>query len=576
MNTGQESVVRVGAFELDLRARELRQGKSRVRLQDQPFEILQMLLERRGHVVTRDELRQRLWPAGTFVDFEHSLNAAVKRLRAALGDDADNPRFVETLPRRGYRFIGDQEDPPALEAAAAQRVRLAVLPFTDLGGVEGEYFGDGLTEEMISQLGRICRHRLGVLSLYSSMAFRGTAAPAREIGRSLRADYLLEGSVRRVGDRVRISARLVETATETHLWVETYERHLTDCLSVQTDVAARIAHSLAMELAPEPPLAITSPSSTAAYQAYLKGRYYWHKTADTGVNEALGFYRAALEQDPDFAAAHAGVARAHVMRAQCYHERPRRALEQAREAVERALQLDPAQAEAHLALADVRRMLLWDVRAARAAYARAIELNPSYESAHRSFATMLATLRRFAQALREADRACALDPLCLDVNTGAAWVRYVSGDYDGAADLCRHTVEMDEGYVGAQRLLGASLLAAGQRKEALRVLEQLAATDHPDLVAIAWLGHARAVTGDRNGAEEAIGRLAAAAAGRYVPPFHVALAHVGLGNLEAAFQALDQAAEDRDPALATVAVDPRFEPLRGHPRYLALVSPLGL
>jgi tetratricopeptide (TPR) repeat protein len=265
-----------------------------------------------------------------------------------------------------------------------------------------------------------------------------------------------------------------------------------------------------------------------------------------------------------------------VLRAQFYHERPRRALEQARDAAERALRLDPSQAEAHLALADVRRMLDWDVRAARVAYARAIELNPSYESAHRSFATMLATLRRFAQALREADRACALDPLCLDVNTGAAWVRYVAGDYEGAADLCRHTIEMDDGYAGAQRLLGASLLATGQRKEALRVLERAAGAEHPDPVAIAWLGHARAVTGDRGAAEALLGRLSALAADRYVPPFHVALTQVALGNIDAAFEALERAAEDRDPGLANVAVDPRFAPLRQDPRYVSVVARLGV
>jgi TolB-like protein/Tfp pilus assembly protein PilF len=527
-------------------------------------------------VVTRDELRARLWPAGTFVDFEHSLNAAVKRLRAALGDDADNPRFVETLPRRGYRFVGDLGDAPAPEAAGTQRVRLAVLPFTDLGDDDGEYFSDGLTEEMISQLGRLCRSRVGIISLYSSMVFKGTSAPAREIGGSLRADYLLEGSVRRVGDRVRISARLVETASETHLWVETYERPLTDCLSVQTDVAARIAQSLAMELVPEQPPAMGGSSHPGAYQEYLKGRYYWHKVADEGVDTALVYFHEALRRDPDFAAAHAGIARAHVLRAQYYHELPRLALEKAQEAADSALRIDPAQAEGHLATADVCRMLRWDFRRARASYLRAIELNPSYESAHRAYATMLASMRRFADAIREADRACALDPMCLDVNTGAAWVRYVAGDFDGAADLCRHTVEMDERYVGAQRLLGASLLAAGQKKHAIRVLERVADGENPDPVAMAWLAHARAVTGDAPAAGECLGRLEQLGRTRYVPPFHLAVALVGLGDVDGAFAALDRAAEDRDPAVASVGVDPRFEPLRAEARYTSLAARLGV
>src|ERR671918_2460851 len=251
MEADVERPLRFGSFELDRHSRELRKGASRVRLQEQPFEILCLMLERPGHVVTRDELRQHLWPEGTFVDFEHSLNAAVKRLRAALGDDADHPRFVETLPRRGYRFIG------AMNAEGADKAsegvpRVAVLPFSNLSeGGSQEYFADGLTEEMIAQLGQRCRGRLGVIARWSSMVFKGSTQRSREIGQALRANYLLEGSVRREGDRVRVTASLVETASETHLWSETYERHLTDCLQVQSDIAARIAESLALELAPE-------------------------------------------------------------------------------------------------------------------------------------------------------------------------------------------------------------------------------------------------------------------------------------------------------------------------------------
>ncbi len=230
-STDTMRAVQFGTYELDIRARELRSGATRIRLQEQPFEILRMMLERAGHVVTREEFRHRLWPAGTYVDFEHSLNAAVKRLRAALGDDADNPTFVETLPRRGYRFIAPlgQSSVPvaAVPAPPAPRLRLAVLPFADLMTADAaqEYFSDGLTEEMIAQLGSLCRGRIGVLARWSSMAFKGTTCRAREIGEALRADYLLEGSVRREGDRVRITARLIETVEETHLWSETGGAH---------------------------------------------------------------------------------------------------------------------------------------------------------------------------------------------------------------------------------------------------------------------------------------------------------------------------------------------------------------
>src|SRR5688572_19092161 len=246
--------LRFGSFELDVRLRELRTGTTRVRLQEQPFEILRLMLERPGDIVTREQLRQRLWPDGTYVDFEHSLNAAVKRLRAALGDDAENPRFVETLPRRGYRFIAALGPaaglPPARTSRLQPRVRLAVLPFSNMSDTAQEYFSDGLTEEMIAQLGVLCRGRVGVIARWSSMVFKGTTKRAREIGEALQADYLLEGSVRREGDRARIVARLVETESETHLWSDTYDRHLVDCLAVQEDVASHIARALAMELLP--------------------------------------------------------------------------------------------------------------------------------------------------------------------------------------------------------------------------------------------------------------------------------------------------------------------------------------
>jgi len=251
---GSDGALRFGAFELDEQARELRTGTTRIRLQDQPFEILRLLLRRPGEIVTREELRRQLWPDGTYVDFEHSLNAAVKRLRAALGDDADNPRFVETLPRRGYRFVAPAAAPAAdtqLTQPRAARVRLAVLPFSNLGDERHEYFGDGLHEELISQLGGLCRGRIGVLARWSSVVFKGTPLRARDVGEALRADYLLEGSVRHEADRVRVTARLIEAAGETQLWAEVYDRHLTHSLTVQSDVASQIARALAAELVPD-------------------------------------------------------------------------------------------------------------------------------------------------------------------------------------------------------------------------------------------------------------------------------------------------------------------------------------
>ena len=573
--------LRFGAFELDMRLRELRKGTTRVRLQDQPFEILRIMLERPGDVVTREQLRQRLWPDGTYVDFEHSLNAAVKRLRAALGDDAENPRFVETLPRRGYRFIAplNRAEPASRQAAAVlpPRVRLAVLPFTNLSeDAAQEYFSDGLTEEMISQLGGLCRGRVGVLARWSSMVFKGTSRRACEIGEALRADYLLEGSVRREGDRLRITARLVETAGETHLWSEVYERNLGDCLSVQMDVAGRIARSLAMELTPDERSAAAPACDPAAYQAYLKGRYYWNKPFDEGLNESIAFFERALAASPSFGAAHAALARAQIARAEYYHELPRVALVEAQATAARALEIDAGLYEAHLAEADARRMLDLDWTRAETAYTQAIALNPSYESAHRGYAVLLGALGRHADAIRESERACELDPLCLVVGTTAAWVRYMSGDFDAAVDHCRNTIDMDPEFLPARRLLGAAYLQAGRHVDAMAELESAATLSDGDPVLLAWLAHAKAVTGARGEAVRLLAQARSLEGERYVPPYHLALAYTGLDSIDAAFAALDQAWLDRDPALTAVNVEPRFEPLRSDRRYPELLERLNL
>jgi TolB-like protein/DNA-binding winged helix-turn-helix (wHTH) protein/tetratricopeptide (TPR) repeat protein len=575
-----DGTLRFGSFELDVRSRELRTGGGRVRLQEQPFEILRMMLERPGAVVTRDELRQRLWPDGTFVDFEHSLNAAVKRLRAALGDEADNPRFVETLPRRGYRFIGAL-GPAGPGTTADALPRVAVLPFANLSDDESqEYFTDGLTEEMIAQLGQRSRGRLGVIARWSSMVFKGSTQRSRAIGQALRAQYLLEGSVRREGDRVRVTASLVEASSETHLWSQSYERHLTDCLLVQSDIAARIAESLALELvADERPAASGTACSASAYQEYLKGRYHWNHWQtpdDQGVEQALAYFNEALRIDPQFAPAYASVSRVHVARAAHYREAPRRALEAARTAAKRALELEPELFEAHLAIADIRRMLEWDWRGAEAAYVHAISLNPSQENAHRGYGSLLVALSRSEEAVRESERACELDPLCLVVNTTAAWVRYLAGDFDAALERCRRTGELDPHYLPARRIMGVVYLQAGRTADALEVLDAAHREAPQDPILLASLAYANAVAGDHVAAAALLARIRRLDRARYLPPYHLAVVHVGLGDAEQAFAALERATVDADPALGYVAVDPRLQPIRSDPRYARLVDLLGL
>ncbi len=590
------TVRRFGTFEIDLRARELRKGGIRIRLQDQPFEILALMLERPGEVVTREELRQRLWPAGTFVDFEHSLNAAIKRLRAALGDDAENPRFVETLHKRGYRFIAMVEAergqpsrslhvvraPAARAAHERAGIRLVVLPFANLSGDPAqEYFSDGLTEEMITQIGRLCPERLGVIARTSSMLFKRSSKSVSEIGRELGVDYLLEGSVRREGDRVRITAQLIETRTEVHLWAETYDRAVGEALILQTDVAAHIARSLAMELVPDQVevLGRSTARRTEAYQAYLKGRYHWNRSSIDGTTSALSYYERALDIDPHFAAAHASIARARISLANHSREPGRGLLEHARAAALRAIELDPGISDAHVALAEVRRTLEWNWRLAEDEYRTAIALSPSCETAHRFFGQFLASMARFDEAKTEADRACDVDPLCLTVATTAAWVRYVAGEHHAAIDRCRHVLDMDPTFTSARRILGAALLGAGKPHEAALELASAAGPDSGDdgdYISLAWLAYAKAMAGSPDEAGAIVSRLESLASRSYVSGYHFALAHIGLGNRNAAFALLERACTDRDPMVVNMAVEPRLEPLRRDPRYASLLNNLGL
>ncbi|MEQ1761013.1 MAG: winged helix-turn-helix domain-containing protein [Vicinamibacterales bacterium] len=576
------NVLRFDVFELDVRARELRHGGKRIRLQDQPCEILQMLLERGGDIVTRDELRERLWPQGTFVDFEHSLNAAIKRLRAALGDEADNPRFVETVPRRGYRLAGAAKISVAHAAAAAtvpehvscdDRIRLAVLPFTNLGAPDQEFFCDGLTEEMALQIGRLGRKKIAVIARWSSMAFKGTTRRASEIGAALRAEYLLEGTVRREGDRVRITAALVEAAGEAHLWTDTYDERIdAQQLGLQVSVAERIARSLHVELVCDDAPAVQPDSKSPAYQAYLKGRYYWNQLADTGLRDAIAYFDEAVVLEPGFAAAWASLAVAHVASAEYYRERAVVALEGARRGAVHALALDSTLPTAHIAMGDVHRILDWDWVRAEQAYARALSFNPSSESARRRRCVLLAALGRADEAELEARRVTELDPLCLVVGSATAWSSYLSGEYVMAVSRSRGVLELDPRFQPARRVHSASLLALGRTDEAVEVLMEDAESGEPPLVTLLWLAHALGAAGRGSDAARVLAGVLQPGRHPFVPGYHAALAHVGVGNVDAALTALEVASEQRDPALVNLTADARLRPLAHERRFLALLA----
>ena len=573
---------RFGRFELDSRTRELRKDGVRLRLQDQPFAVLALMLEHPGELLTRDELRDRLWPDGTFVDFEHGLNAAVKRLRSVLGDNADRPRFVETLHRRGYRFIARVErvngagGQPML-ADAGDKQRLAVLPFSHIGQASlPESFAGGLTEELFTQLGRLCADQLGVIARSSCHRVQRADRTIREIGDALRAHYLVEGTVRVEADRVRITAQLIEARSETQLWADSYERPLVNSLLIQSDVATQIVRSVAVELLPDrAPTPSAGTQNVEAYQSYLKGRYHWNRPGDEGVSDCLAFYGAAVRLDPSFASAYGAMARAMVAAADYYIREPRAAFDEAEASATRALALDPTEPEALVALGEIRRSRDWDWTGAEEAYRRALSLNPSNEAARRLYGVLLGARRQYDAAVAMTDRAFELDPLCLVAGTSAAWVRYTGGHHDDVIERCRHTIDMDPGYLAPHRLLAAALLQMGDVSGSVRHLDSIPAVKM-DPVSLAWQAHALGIKGDRDRAVEILCQLDEMSQDRYVSSYHRALAHLGLGDFDATFTLLARACEQRDPWLMHLASEPRFDPIRSDARYTAVFGQLGL
>src|SRR5499427_7277522 len=382
----RSSVVRFGLFEANLESGELLRQGTKVRLQEQPFQILSLLLEKPGEVVTREELRARLWPADTFVDFDHGLNAAIKRLRDALGDSAENPRFIETLSRRGYRFIAPLNDTVAdfrtAPALSATRDSIVVLPFINISAdAENEFFADGITEEIINALAQI--RDLHVVARSSAFSFKGKHIDPRVVGEQLNVRTVLEGSVRRADNRLRITVQLVNAADGYHLWSERYDREMKDVFTIQDEIARSIARRLQVEFEGDEAAALIKPGTQnpEAYRLYAKGRALLYKRG-SAIPRALDCCQRAVTLDPMYAPAWAGLAESHIALGYFGFTPASESMPKGLEAARRAIAIDPLLADAHSALAMASLMGTWDREEARREFLRAIELNPKYLQAH--------------------------------------------------------------------------------------------------------------------------------------------------------------------------------------------------
>ena len=595
---------RFGAFELDVAEKELRKHGIRVKLQGQPFLVLHRLLENPNRLVSRDELRRELWPEDTFVDFEHSLNEAVNKVRVALGDSASKPRFVETVPRHGYRFIAPVEMaggiPPASAPMPARKRRfaiaaaalvlaasagfvvlrstgremdirsLAVLPLENLSGDPSqEYFSDGMTDELTSKLATI--DGLRVISRTSARRYKTTDKTVREIGTELGVDALVEGSVRLADGKVRIAVKLVEVATDESLWTETYDGAAADILGIQDRVARSIARALQMELE-----ARTRDIPPAAFHAYLKGRHHWNQRTEKDFLKAIEYFNEATTLAPAYAEAYAGLADTYSLLSVYNLQRPERAMPTAKKAALEALRVDPGLAEAHASLGHILFLYDWNWAEAERELEKAIELNPSYASTYQWHGVFLIAMNRPDEALRTMRQGLELDPVSLSLNESLGWALYVARRYPEAIEQFQKALELDPGFGQALRYMGLTQLYLGKHAEALETLERArnALTGEPD---VEWdLALAHALAGEKEEAGKMLEKLMKESGERYISPFLIASFHTGLGNFEEALDWLEKAGAERAANVVFLGVDPSFDPLRAHPRFQALLARIGL
>lgn len=565
--TQSAPILRFGAFELDLRAGELRKRGLRIKLQEKPLQILALLLEHPGEVVTREQLRQHLWAAATFVDFDHSVNSAVNKLREALGDSAENPRFIETLPRHGYRFIATLPEPSRENTAQPktppEKVRLAVLPLENLSGDPAqEPFVDGMTEELITQLASLHPARLGVIARTSIMRYKQTRKSIDEIGRELAVEYVVEGSVRRADGRVRISAQLIQVSDQTHIWAQSYEHELAGILVIQAEVARSIASQIQIELSPAQRRRAAGgpPARPETYELYLKGRYYLNRANPHDHEKALEYFHQAVNEDPQYAAAYAGIADTYVFFG--FHRGlPGEWAVQARNAATKALELDPDLAGAHISLAIIKTLRDWDWSGAEAECWRAIDLDPGASEPHRTYGFLLSLLGRHAQAIAEARQGRELDPLSPGANYYLASVLYAARRYDEAIAQLRKVLELDPNFFAAHVGLGHLYAAQARYGEALA--EFAHAGERPEFMA--WV---HALAGRKAEAREFLARaLETAGTSRVISSVVYAL----LGEKDKAYECLEQAYAQRDSIIIFSRTLPPFDPLRSDPRFQHLL-----
>ena len=634
-------LLRFGVFELNLSAGELRKHGVRVQLQAQPFQVLVMLLQRQGEVVTREEIQKKVWQGDTFVDFDHGLNKAINKIREALGDSAQNPRFVETVARRGYRFLaevrvaegtpdgsagpaatakpspetGKQLDDLARKPALPKHQRrliswkilipaaavvvliasvaglkflfsnrgspvihsLAVLPLESLSiDASQDYFADGMTDELISDLGQISALR--VISRTSVMGYKHAHKSLPQIARELKVDAVVEGTVLRSGDRVRITAQLIDASSDKHLWSESYEGELRDTLGLQNQVARAIADQIRIKVKPQEKAELKNAKVVhpEAYESYLKGRYFWNKRTMEGLKVALAYFNQAIEEDPKYAEAYSGLADTYALSGDWQYSvmTPKEAFPKAKAAAIKALELDSSLGEAHNSLAFCLDGFDWNFESAGKEFQRAIELNPGYASAHHWYAWHLSLLGQHEAAIEEMRKAESLDPLSLIINTDLAELLALAHSYDESIRQSRKAIEMDPNFAAAHNQLGQAYIEKHMNGEAVAELQEAVLLSAGSPTCTANLARAYVASGKRAEAVKLLAELTRRSDSSHSLSADIAMIHASLGETDRAMSWLEKGYAERfNPGVLQRA---GFDPLRSDPRFEELVRRVGL